>query len=702
MYFLFSSSRKWLLLIFYCLTKTSAFAQSQSIQDSLLSIVNSESEPIPRIEAYHELAWIYRKENPEKAYEFAAKGIEEALLIMDNGRMSIGYVRLAEIDRLRRRYVEANESFQQSLLLEKAIGNTYGIARAYYGSTLCLRPLNRLTEANTSINKSIETLVDTEHKALLARSYHQLALIKDELTEYEEALDALSKKMELAEELNDIRLQATTRSFMGMIHRKHGSFDLAEVTYQMLITLWDSLDNPDQTSRAFTDLAAVYIDWGKFELALKSTLQSKDICEKFNFKLTLASNFNNLGIIAKANNNTQRAINYFLKCVLIKEELNDNSQLFVNYYNLGNSYKQLGLMDSSIYHYKKSLMLNQLHLALKMETFWNLSEVFLLIDLPDSARKYQQDYGILRDSTDQLLSESTRVKDNFQATIKEKEILSRDNQIQRVSLEKQNQMIYGLVIILFLIVGMGILYFRSYRIKQRSLLIEKETEIQKQKIEDLLKGHEIKLLDEREEERNRIARDLHDRLGGTLSVVKMHMKSVEDILTDDNSKSLESYKTANSLLDDACEEVRQVAHDLESGVLKNFGLLSALKSLMKTINSTGQLRLELVNFGFEDDQEPARLKSVIERNVYRIVQELTSNVLKHADAKEMSVQLLKKNDNLNVLVEDDGIGFDPLKIKKEGLGLRSIQSRIENLNGFINLDSGKGSGTTITIDIPIQ
>ena len=207
----------------------------------------------------------------------------------------------------------------------------------------------------------------------------------------------------------------------------------------------------------------------------------------------------------------------------------------------------------------------------------------------------------------------------------------------------------------------------------------------------MLKGQEM--------ERKRIAQDLHDRLGSMLSMVKIHFNSVEENISAIQEQNNIQYEKAHSLLDEACEEVRKIAHDMVSGVLHKFGLLPALHSLQTSINETGQLKLSVLDFGFHQD----RLEYEIEINVYRIIQELLGNVLKHAQASEMTIQLIKKENNLHVQVEDDGIGFNAENISSfGGMGLKNIGARVNSLNGELNIDSGKGSGTIVIIDIPLN
>jgi signal transduction histidine kinase len=251
----------------------------------------------------------------------------------------------------------------------------------------------------------------------------------------------------------------------------------------------------------------------------------------------------------------------------------------------------------------------------------------------------------------------------------------------------------------------SLLFFTLLRISQlknRNLIIKQSQDKQKQRIKELIKEKELEainaMMEGQENERTRIARDLHDRLGGTLSIVKMHFKSVEESIEVLKEKNVKQYKEANNLLDEACNEVRKIAHDMTSGVLMKFGLLAALEALKETVEKADRLKLNLIDIGLED-----RLSYAYEINIYRIIQELLTNTVKHANASEMNIQLFRKQQSLSIVVDDNGVGFNTEdKAIPKGIGLKNIESRVHKFNGEINIDSGKGAGTTITIDLPLN
>ena len=202
-----------------------------------------------------------------------------------------------------------------------------------------------------------------------------------------------------------------------------------------------------------------------------------------------------------------------------------------------------------------------------------------------------------------------------------------------------------------------------------------------------------------EEERKRIARELHDGIGVKLSTAKLYFAPIDNQLADLSQKDQEKFQKANNILDEAYIEVRKISHNLASPSLSNLGLLGELKLLAKRIEGAKQMKVNIMTHNLQEGLAPN-----IEIVSYRIISELITNVLKHAQATEINIQLNLFDDLFNLMVEDNGIGFDQTQTTntKTGLGLENIQSRVEALQGTFNIDSGIGKGTTITVDLPIQ
>lgn len=202
------------------------------------------------------------------------------------------------------------------------------------------------------------------------------------------------------------------------------------------------------------------------------------------------------------------------------------------------------------------------------------------------------------------------------------------------------------------------------------------------------------MMDAREEERARIAKDLHDGVGGLLSGVKMSLTQMQDRLAPQSDDKL-VFARSLDMLDGSMQEIRRVAHAMMPPSLQQFGLNAAVRDFVEAINSMKTIDVVFQVVG--DDKQSLTLdKQLI---IYRIIQELVNNVLKHSHADKCIVQLVY-GDTLSITVEDNGTGFE--KSNNSGAGLQNIRQRVEFLKGSIDWDSTPGNGTSVTAEIPLR
>ena len=236
----------------------------------------------------------------------------------------------------------------------------------------------------------------------------------------------------------------------------------------------------------------------------------------------------------------------------------------------------------------------------------------------------------------------------------------------------------------------SLLSFRNYKQKlQQQRINELETEKKLTATEVVLKGEE--------QERTHLAKDLHDGLGGMLSGIKYSLNTMKQnlIMTPDNAKAFER---SIDMLDSSIQEMRRVAHNMMPEALVKFGLDTALKDFCTDINKTGAIKLSCQTLGLEN--------TVIDQSVsvaiYRIVQELINNTMKHAAAKNAIIQISKNDGLISITVEDDGKGFDTKILQSaKGIGWSNIQSRVEYLKGSLDVKSSQEKGTSVQIEISV-
>ena len=162
-------------------------------------------------------------------------------------------------------------------------------------------------------------------------------------------------------------------------------------------------------------------------------------------------------------------------------------------------------------------------------------------------------------------------------------------------------------------------------------------------------------------------------------------------------KVLALFDKTDSLIEEVYQKVRSIAHTKNAGVIANQGLLSAVKNIAKKVSIPGKLKVEVIPFGLEE-----RLENSLEISIFRMIQEILTNAIKHAEASEININLTQHDNSLNIIVEDNGNGFNPKKIdKKEGMGLTNIEKKVEQMGGVFTIDSTEKRGTSIIIDIPL-
>jgi signal transduction histidine kinase len=268
---------------------------------------------------------------------------------------------------------------------------------------------------------------------------------------------------------------------------------------------------------------------------------------------------------------------------------------------------------------------------------------------------------------------------------------------QDAIIDKQGIQLLATAAISALLILLTFILYRNLRHRKR--LAKKERELYEQQMGDVMRQSEIRSLDSlmqgQEMERKRVAKDLHDRLGSMLSAIKLQFGALEGRVESVREENKQQYQHVTTLLDDAVGEVRRISHDMLKSSLAQFGLAGALDDLRQALSAPGKLEVEMILFGLEE-----RMEQKVEIAAFRMVQECVSNALKHAKATAITISVTRTTGALNVMVEDNGKGFDMSKVN-EGMGLGNLRQRAAEVGGAVQFDSRPGHGTTVTIDVPL-
>lgn len=309
------------------------------------------------------------------------------------------------------------------------------------------------------------------------------------------------------------------------------------------------------------------------------------------------------------------------------------------------------------------------------------------------ALTWEQKYSKLNDSlnTENVKLEINKIESKFNAAEKERKIatLNAEKNQKELEVNKKNSYLWGLSLILLLVVSLLIFLYIIFR---------KNKKISKQKINEIKQKEELSLtkaiLEGEERERERIARDLHDGLGGMLAGVKINF-STWSASHLNPEKDQEFYKILGQL-DNSVSELRHVARNLMPESLLNFGLETALNDLCEFYNRKD------IEIDFQAINIEKKLPLNIQLNIYRIAQELLANAIKHAEATSILLQCSQSEKDFFITIEDNGKGFESnKKPKSKSMGLNNLKNRVDYLKGNMEISSDN-QGTTINIELNID
>lgn len=457
----------------------------------------------------------------------------------------------------------------------------------------------------------------------------------------------------------------------------------------------------DKTSLAssLANMANCYTEVGKFAESKKTYSEAISISQKINNKNLEAICYEGLADIALKENQFHLIKTYADKALALHTETG-------NYFGIIAAKQALSIYYLSIKNFPESERLANEALGTEAKVIYPEARAELLATLSAvsfAANDIKNGFSYGNKSkkiTENIFTESVAQKDaqlrvKYETEKKEIQIkqLEAEKKVHQLTISRKNTLNYILIGSAAFLLIISLLTYRTYRQKQRlqqQRINELETEKYLTATQAVLKGEE--------QERTRLAKDLHDGLGGMLSGIKYSLNTMKGnlIMTPDNAHAFER---SMDMLDSSIQEMRRVAHNMMPEALVKFGLDTALKDFSNEINKSGALQVSYQSLGMEN----ANIDQTMAITVYRIVQELINNTMKHASARTAIVQVTKSSEQLTITVEDDGKGFDTASLAQaKGIGWTNIQSRIEYLKGRLDIKSDPGKGTSVHIELPVS
>jgi signal transduction histidine kinase len=428
----------------------------------------------------------------------------------------------------------------------------------------------------------------------------------------------------------------------------------------------------------YNNKGTVYEQWEKFPDALIYYGKALSFYESNGKDDGIAMSSSNMAIVYKLMGDFDKAILYNEKALFISKKIGDDWMCAAILNNIGNLYGQQGKLLQALLKLEDALFL-----ARKIDA--KEIVVMALESKADAASKAQ-----LYEMAFQYMKAYTQAKDSFiseQQTAQFKELeVKYDTEkkeaqlsLQQAEIDKQESIIAFTILSTLLLGLFGYSAYKRYQNKKERQFME------------TLHAQEIKatqaIFHSEQNERFRIARDIHDSIGQLLSVIKMKINTAAQI----------ENQNLTPLVDQAIKELRDISHNLIPEEL-GLGLYNGIESMVEKINEAGKLKIEAQ---IEDALIKKPLNKTFELSVYRIVQEILNNMLKHAQASHISIQIKESGEGITLNLIDNGIGFDSSKIEQsQGLGWKNIRARVNLLAGNMQIRSEPNKGTQITIQLP--
>jgi len=489
-------------------------------------------------------------------------------------------------------------------------------------------------------HEALDNAEKIQDKLLIASIFKNIGVLYVGWKKFDKALEYYDKSESVSRQINNEELIADCQNNKGIVYEQQQDYPKALLQYKNALEVYNKKNIPTKIAMALSNIAIVYKFQKKYQESLTYNFKAIELSEASGDQWNLAATYNNIGNLYGEIGQYQNAIKYCEKALGIAKAINAQEIIESIYDSMANAAAKAGdFKNAFIYHQQFSEAMNQF---INTENARQLSELSI---------KYESE--------------------------KKQQLIQR----QQFEIAKRNNWLIAAGIIFSLLTLIAYITYKSYRHRQQKKL---QTEIYKQQeiaTQSIFTGEQ--------NERIRIARDLHDSVGQMLSLAKMNLSAL--------STSDTPLQQTINLIDNTITEVRHISHNLMPEEL-NFGIFSALENLADQVNSSVTTKMEI---HILDEIKTIKFRTQNELSIYRIVQEIVNNMIKHANASAINLSINQQNNHIIIHIKDNGKGLNNDSIENsKGIGWKNIHARVRLMNGKIKIQSEKLIGTQIEILLP--
>ena len=587
-----------------------------------------------------------------------------------------------------------------ALKLSRALHFKKGEAQACNDISIILIDRSGFAEADSLLHNALRIRTALNDSAGVGAIHNKLGNVYQSQDRFEDALAENLAALRIFERIGPPAKEAIILNNVAILQANLRRYVSALGTHEKAAAIRRAIGDGQGVAESQGNMANVHLHLGDTTAAIGLYEQAIIYFRAHDLKRELAIQLHNLAGIHLARHEPRKASELYSEALALRKGIGEKKAIASTMIGLGGTWAQLGRM-----HEAKRMLQEALRSSVEvgarseeMQALLELSRTYARANMGDSMLWYGERFSALKDSVfnADLQKRTAEMETRFETEKKEREI-----QRQRADLGAQNLRIaelgkraerrrfwlavalggIGLVIVSSVLL-MQVQRRRARAANDASLIAERERGLKA-------------VLANTDAERKRIASELHDGVGQQLTGLKFRLEDIASRVTEKLPEQAANVKEILSITEDASRDVRTIAHSMMPRALGDLGLAPALNDMLQKSLTRPGMHHSFEHFGVE-----ARLPPDVEVGVYRIAQELVGNIIKHADARHVSVQLLKNKGHLVLIVEDDGRGIDPAN-RSNGMGMLSINDRARSLHGTIDIASDQGSGTVATLRIPI-
>lgn len=592
----------------------------------------------------------YYKSNSAKAKKYYEKALKTAKKYKSNTFQNLSKIRLI--------YLRWDEGDQDNaikdfkLILADAIKNKEykNQIECYNALALCYSYQNKFKECMNFYMKGLKVAEENDDSHYTPVLLNNIGLLKFNNRQYKDALADFERALKIAESNNDARLTFHLLNNMALVYIEDGKKEEARVQYEKILNYAHLSNNPKELGIAAVNLSNLFLRDSNYNEALSynDTAIEAFTNNKYTFELTKAY-LSRAQILIKINKLSE-ALNFTERAKLIADSTSNLEDAVGIHITLSAIYEKQGNAKMALHEYKLYKKIND-----------SLNDLMNTKAITEIQAKYNDEK---KDAAIEKARNKNLELENKNLTLEQKNIEERERAERRMILGT-----IGFVSVLLMIV---IYFYVSYNRKTR----KQQQFFAQQLIHDI------------EEERNRIAKDLHDDVGQSLSAIKSRLNLVHQKGLDPDHMVFIETEVGKVI-----EQTRDISRKLYPAYLEKIGLTRSVARLMEGIQQSTQIVCS-----FEIDPDTDKLPVNMLTHIYRIIQECVNNTIKHADASALKVTIFKTEDKFQMIYQDNGKGIHKTEIKNSGVGLMSLKERTRILKGELNIGDNAGKGFKLTIN----